>query len=74
MTEAPKKLPWKRKKKFRKAERLFYLTDLIEWIDIDGWIYWCDKPLHPGWVQSMTVRTLKNALEKGIIYRAREEV
>ena len=59
-----------RERKYIKAERLT-LSRAINEIMAGRYIFWHDKPTHPGWAMSWQVMMLSGACTRGIIYRAK---
>jgi len=56
--------------KFTKGRRIGSLADLESVLKNEFWVYWNDRPKHPSWLWSMQLRTLSNAVTKGILYVA----
>ena len=58
-------------KKFRKAQQLKTLQELISWMDdANSWVYWLDKPMSTAFLRGMTLRRVLVAIRAGIIYAA----
>jgi hypothetical protein len=58
------------KRKFRKGEQIRNLEHLCRCLGSGRWIYWNHKPLHPGWILSMTLQTLRGGIMRGILWIA----
>jgi len=63
----------KKGRMFCKGPVLTSLDDLSRCTLSGQWIYWNDKPLHPGWIISMQFRTIRDALDMGILSLAIRE-
>jgi hypothetical protein len=59
-----------RTQKFRKGAQVEDWQQLSDLLRRDRWIYWLDRPKHPGWLRSMTFQTLDNAIYGGILWAA----
>ncbi len=60
-----------KERKFRKGDPIRDMEHLSQCLRERRWIYWNHKPLHPGWIESMTFRTLRGAVRAGILRVAR---
>lgn len=49
-------------KKYRKGEIIPSLTLLIAELEAGRWVYFKDRPLHPGFILSMTFKTVLGCL------------
>jgi len=56
--------------KFTKGRRIDGLEDLVVQLQCGNWVYWNDRPKHPSWLWNMQLRTLRNAVNAGILYVA----
>jgi len=56
--------------KFTKGRRIDGLEDLIVLLQCGNWIYWNDRPKHPSWLWNIQLRTLRLAVNAGILYVA----
>ena len=55
------------KNKYRKGFVIYRLDELWEMLDNGQWVYWRDRPKHPGFIMSMPFRVLAKAIEATII-------
>jgi len=58
------------KKKYRKGYYYQSIGDLLNHLEQGRWVYWHDKVMHPGWIISMTLRTVAGAIRSHIISEA----
>ena len=59
-----------RQTKFVKGARIETLAEAITEIEEGRWLYMRDKPLHPGFLTSMTVRAFASAAKGGYLHYA----
>jgi hypothetical protein len=62
-----------KKNKFKKGHKINFMGDLLGHLTRGNYIYYNHKPQHPGFIQSMTLRTLLNAIHNGMLFTAKEE-
>lgn len=62
------------KRKYRRGRKFRTTGEMVNWILAGGWVYMrshSERPTHPGWAGSMTVRTIwAMATKGGGAYRA----
>lgn len=58
------------KAKYHKGKRIDNWVDFIMGIRLGCRFYWNHKCQHPAWLANMQLRTLLNAVRKGIIFEA----
>lgn len=58
--------------KFRQGAVIKTMAVLVKELDAGRWIYWNHKPQHPGWIISMTYRTLRQAVAVGMLRKTKE--
>ncbi len=58
-----KGVPGMRKKKFRRGRRITRVSEFLRWIDLGGWVYLRNKPIHPSFICSMPFRTVVNYID-----------
>ena len=61
-----------RKTKYVKGEPICDLDQFVSILDAGQWVYWCDRPKHPGFLASMRLRVLQGAVRSGILHLAVE--
>lgn len=59
-----------KKRKFRKGEKIFDPVDALEAILSGKYLFWQDKPQHPGWMISMQLANIVGAVKLGLISHA----
>jgi len=59
-----------RKNKFQKGEPYTSLDDVVKAIDRQEWVYWHDRPMHFGWLQNMSLMTVRGAIRYRQLARA----
>ena len=62
-----------RRKKYKQGPVLTTLCELEAEIERGNWVFWRHKPLHPGWLSNMTLRTLSGAIKAKILFKAEME-
>ena len=62
------------KKKFTKGRKIDSIADLVFVLQNGIWVYWEDRPKHPSILWNMQLRTLRDAVARGILYVALEEL
>ena len=63
--------PSRYKKKYKTADQIESMAELLEWIDAGGFVFmWGTQPKHPAFVISQQLRTLQNAVKAKKIYKA----
>ncbi len=60
--------------KFVKGARIWFLAEAITAIDEGRWLYLRDKPVHPGFLMGMTVRTFVGFAKGGHLHYAEPRV
>ena len=55
------------KNKYRKGYTYHSISDLLYHLEEGRWVYWDDRVLHPGFVISMTLRTVAGAIRSNRI-------
>lgn len=58
------------KRKYRNGYIVRSISDLAIGLETGHWYYWNDKVMHPGFMLSMPLRTIINAIDKCIIKEA----
>lgn len=58
------------KNKFKKGRKIRTLGVLVAHLRRGGWVYWNHKPLHPGWMISMSLQTILAAILRGLLRKA----
>jgi len=58
------------KRKYEKGHKITSMEELSFWLWKEEWIYYRHKAMHPGWIESMTFRSLKIAIEKDYLFIA----
>jgi hypothetical protein len=58
------------KNKYRKGFLYHSISDLLYDLEQGRWIYWHNKVMHPGWVISMTLRTVAGAIRSQTLSEA----
>lgn len=56
--------------KFRKGAPLNSPVDVMLEIAAGRFMIWNDRPMHPSFVDCMTLRTIKRAVLRGIVFKA----
>jgi len=59
-----------RKTKYRKGELITNWGDLALQLQQNRWVYWGDRPKHPGWLRSMRFQVLDQAINRGDLSEA----
>lgn len=59
------------RRKYKPGAKFKTMGSLCHWLfELNRYIYWHRKVMHPGWAISMTTRTLHDAVRTGILRRA----
>ena len=58
------------KNKYRKGYTIYGMDTLIVHLERGHWVYLRDKVIHPGFLMSMTLRTVNGFIEKRLISEA----
>ncbi len=61
-----------KKNKFIKGNKINNMKALLFLLTRGYYIYYNHKPQHPGFIQGMTLRTLLNAINNGMLYTSKE--
>lgn len=56
--------------KYRKGAPINNLIDVLIEIAAGRFMYWSERPIHPSFVDSMTIRTVRRAVARGIVFKA----
>ena len=59
-------------KKYKKGETIHMLDLLFGELTAGRWVYYRDRPLHPGFIQNMTFNTVLGGLRAGNFAIAKE--
>ena len=51
------------RKKFKPGRLIRTLGRLCAMLEAGAWIYWRHKPQHPGWIEGIPIRALRNAMK-----------
>lgn len=58
-------------RKYRPGTRIWSIQELVEWIYIEkGWVFYRDKPLHPGFIFGMPFNSVMRGVIAGNFRRA----
>jgi len=60
------------KNRFAKGRRIVSIADLVSVLQTGLWVYWGSRPKHPSILWHMQLRTLRDAITRGILYVALE--
>lgn len=60
----------KRATKFRKGRKIKTTVEAVKLILGNSYIYWHDKPTHPGWARGWSVNLINSAVANGVLWRA----
>lgn len=63
-----------KKGRFTRGRRVDSVADLMSVLQSDIWVYWEDRPKHPSVLWHMQLGTLKDAVNRRILYVALEEL
>lgn len=59
------------KNKYRRGYIIFSLDELVyDWLEKERWVYLRDRPTHPGFILSMTLKTVRGFLKSHLISEA----
>lgn len=58
------------KNKYRKGYSYYSIRDLLYHLEEGRWVYWHNKVMHPGWIISMTLRTVSGAIRSSVLSEA----
>ena len=61
-----------RVRKFRKGAEIRDPIVVVSTILSGNYIFWRDKPMHPGWMSSLRLVTIAQAARHGLLYEAIE--
>ena len=59
-----------RKKKFTRGNPILSVSYAVELIVSGNYVFFREKPMHPGWMAGMPLRTIMNLVQRGLIYQA----
>lgn len=62
---------WKgRKHRFVKGQPFKTFSELLRHTDKEKWVFWKNRPIHPAFIDNMTLITLRVAISNGIVHKA----
>lgn len=56
-----------RQRKFRAGRRIENFADFASCVTGGRWLYWNDRPKHPGWLCGLQFRTIDYAIRGGLL-------
>ena len=59
-----------RRKKFYPSDPFTTVTEVVEWLNRDGWIYWYGRPKHPAFMAQLSIAMLRQLVKYRTIAHA----
>jgi len=56
-----------KKRMYQRGVAIADMNDLADQIRQGRYMYWLDKPMHPSFVNNMTMNTVRGAIARGIL-------